>query len=87
MAEKEAIRAQNGPSWLDDSPEGLDEMLEDLVACFNERDLSRALLRAVGLVLIQRLAPPDEVEARTAKWRERWRETVRLEEQPFQRQV
>lgn len=70
-----------------DSPESLDEMLDDLVACFNERDLSRALLRAVGLVLIQQLAPPDEVGARAAQWRERWRETVRLEEQPLYRQV
>ncbi|WP_338664083.1 hypothetical protein VQH23_02735 [Pararoseomonas sp. SCSIO 73927] len=79
--------AESRPSWLDDTPEGLDEILEELVACFNERDLSRALLRAVGLVLIQRIAPPDEVAARTAQWQERWRETVRLEQQPFHRQL
>ncbi|WP_338663580.1 hypothetical protein VQH23_00125 [Pararoseomonas sp. SCSIO 73927] len=65
--------------------EELNILLGDLVSRFNERDLPRALLRDVGLVLIQRLAPRDEVTLRALQWNDRWRETVRLEAQPLRR--
>ncbi|MCR0980705.1 hypothetical protein [Roseomonas populi] len=74
------------PRPLPSGPEQLDAMLEELIARFNERDLERVLLRDVGLSLIQRLASPEEVEGIAARWRDRWRETVRLESMPMRRQ-
>ncbi|MCR0985336.1 hypothetical protein [Roseomonas populi] len=70
---------------LPSEPGDLDALLADLVACFNEKEVSRALLQAVGAVIIQELAMPSEVGARLAHWQERWRETVRLEAQPMQK--
>ena len=67
-------------------PGKVDAILRDLVTCFNEKDLSRALLQAVGLVIIQELAEATEVNNRLAQWKERWRETVRLEAQPMRKQ-
>ncbi|MBP0492519.1 hypothetical protein [Roseomonas indoligenes] len=73
------------PGPLYDWREELDALLEELVGRFNERDLERVLLRDVGLALIQRLAAREEVDAVAAEWRERWRETVRLEKLPMHR--
>ena len=73
------------PSSRGEERDELNILLKDLVARFNERDLARSLLRDVGLVLIQRLAPQDEVTGRSIQWSDHWRETVWLEAQPLRR--
>ncbi|MBP0496545.1 hypothetical protein [Roseomonas indoligenes] len=79
----EATRRQPSCDQVKVDLDDLGKLLDDLVACFNERELSRALLHAVGLELIRHLSPPGEVNARLAQWQDRWRETVRMEQLPM----
>ncbi|MBP0493027.1 hypothetical protein [Roseomonas indoligenes] len=69
----------------DDARDNLDQLLDELIATFNWKELPRALLSDAGVVLIRRLADAGEAEERVALWRKRWCETVRLEAVPLRK--